>query len=130
MDHLLTINGIIPSKKNSRINTRSGRSFPSAAYTKWHKEAIKTAKQAPIIIGACFIDIYFFLPDYRRRDLTNMAESIMDLLVDAGIIKDDCWTVVEKLQLHGCLDKDNPRAVIFATTARQEPSLRPKEIIS
>ena len=36
-------------------------------------------------------------------DLTNKAESVMDLLVDYGVLKDDCWTVVPALGLVGTL---------------------------
>lgn len=34
------IQGETPSKKNSRINTSSGRSFPSKRYQEWHKTAV------------------------------------------------------------------------------------------
>lgn len=50
-------------------------------------------------------------------DLTNKAESVMDLLVDCGIIVDDSWQVVEKLTLRiGGIDKKNPRVVVEILT--------------
>ena len=36
----LTLLGETPSKKNSRINTRSGRSFPNQRYMKWHNAVV------------------------------------------------------------------------------------------
>ena len=37
-----TITGRTPSKKNSRVtNRKTGRSFPSRDYVKWHKNAEK-----------------------------------------------------------------------------------------
>jgi len=112
---MLVIEGRIPSKKNSRINTRSGRSFPSKAYKEWHKDAswqLYTQKKQ-IGIKDCQIELDFYLPDNRRADLTNKAESVMDLLVDLGIIKDDSWQVVSHLILTGEYDKGNPRVEIF-----------------
>jgi hypothetical protein len=34
-----------------------------------------------------------FYTDRRRRDSSNTFESIMDLLVDAGILADDAWAI-------------------------------------
>ncbi len=55
-----------------------------------------------------------FYPDTRRTfDLSNAAESVMDLLVDAAILADDSWSVVPDLSLHfGEVDPKNPRAEI------------------
>lgn len=109
---ILTILGRIPSKKNSRINTRSGRSFPSSKYTAWHKDAslqIRDAKQ----ITEKNILLEFYMPDNRRTDLTNKAESVMDLLVDNNLLADDSWQITGDVTLR-CLgvDKENPRVEI------------------
>lgn len=37
---VLTIRGETPAKKNSRINTRSGRSFPNKRYAEWLDSAL------------------------------------------------------------------------------------------
>lgn len=111
---MIVIKGRIPSKKNSRITTRSGRSFPSKKYTEWHKGASKQligTKPFPIVKK---IRIVFHMPDNRNADLTNKAESVMDLLVDNGIIIDDNWKVVGWLELVCAgVDKENPRAEIY-----------------
>ena len=110
----ITIRGRCPSKKNSRINTRSGRSFPSAKYTAWHRDASAqlVAQKAPQI-PTNEITLIFWMPDNRRCDLTNKAESIMDLLVDNYLIVDDCWQEINPIHLY-CegVDKDNPRVII------------------
>ncbi len=110
----ITILGRIPSKKNSRINTRSGRSFPSAKYTAWHKDASsQLIGQKAIPIGSS-LQLNFYFPDNRRTDLSNKTESIMDLLVDNGFLEDDCWQVVPSLTLQGMeVDKENPRVEII-----------------
>lgn len=110
----IVIQGRVPSKKNSRINTRSGRSFPSAKYTEWHKDASRQLIGVNKILEKG-ITIEFFMPDNRRCDLTNKAESIMDLLVDNGLLEDDCWQVTGYVILVPCgVDKENPRAEIYS----------------
>ena len=106
------IHGRIPSKKNSRISTRSGRTYPSKDYQEWHKEqslALKIVRKPVKPIERCEIVIIFYAPDKRRADLSNKAESIMDLLVDNGFLVDDNWFVC------GCL------ALIFAGIDRKKP---------
>ena len=113
---MITIKGRIPSKKNSRINTRSGMSFPSSKYTAWHKDASLQLIGVNKIPSGSFISLHFYMPDNRRTDLSNKAESIMDCLVDNEIIEDDCWQIVPILALKGCgIDKENPRVEIFVT---------------
>lgn len=108
----ITINGATPSKKNSRINTRSGRSFPSSKYTAWHKLASnQLAEISPFTCRK--LTISFIAGDRRKFDLTNKAESIMDLLVDNGLIEDDNYSIIPELTLKfGGYEKDNPHCII------------------
>lgn len=109
---LLVIKGRIPSKKNSRINTRSGRSFPSSKYTAWHKDASMQIKDAKPQTEKGFV-LTFYMPDDRRCDLTNKAESVMDLLVDNGVIEDDAWQKTGEVRLIPAgIDRQNPRVEI------------------
>jgi len=112
----ITIHGDMPSKKNSRIlSMRGGRvmSFPSKAYSRWHKEAMKELGE---IRGVRFeriikIRIELYPETLRKFDLTNKAESVMDALVDAGILADDNWEVVPEVEIkYMRKDKVNPRA--------------------
>ena len=119
----ITIKGRIPSKKNSRnIFFRRGRmmNIPSPKYTAWHKASSLQLKKVPKYrlesVPSIFIE--FYAPDRRATDLTNKAESIMDLLVDNEIIKDDNWYIVPRLALlFKGVDKLNPRAIIQITLA-------------
>ena len=113
---MITITGRIPSKKNSRnIFYRSGRihNTPNAKYQAWHKQAIvQLPKIGYVEVKRIILDFYF--PDLRRADLTNKAESVMDLLVDAKIIEDDNWKVVPEIRLRSQgLDRENPRVEIL-----------------
>lgn len=58
------------------------------------------------------IEIATGFPDNRKADLTNKAESVMDLLVLAGVIQDDSWQVAPRLILDGYLDREKPGATI------------------
>lgn len=114
----LTISGTTPSKKNSRINTRSGRSFPSKRYTEWHGKAL--AELADQFKGFKITDypialtVVFYDGDLRRHDLDNQISSILDTLVDASILEDDNQKFVDCITLqYGGLDRTNPRCEIF-----------------
>src|SRR3990167_9783140 len=104
----ITIIGSVPSKKNSRkVFLAHGRLIfaPSTNYEKWHKEALK---QLPHIrINPTHIEITIFAPDKRKADLTNKAESVMDAMVDAGILEDDNWFVCNDIRLKfGGVDRE------------------------
>jgi Holliday junction resolvase RusA-like endonuclease len=114
----IQITGRIPSKKNSRqTDTRTGRSFPSKAYADWHKEASLQLIGAPKCLEyPVKMTIVITFPDRRRADLTNKAESIMDLLCDCGVLQDDSWPCVPILTLEARYSKDNPKAEIYIET--------------
>lgn len=114
----LIISGTTPSKKNSRINTRSGRSFPSKIFSAWEKTAVPELKEqfdGPTITKyPLCITMIFFNKDNRRHDLDNQSSSILDTLVKADIIEDDNQNKVECLQLqYGGVDKENPRCELY-----------------
>ena len=110
--------GEVPAKKNSRINTINGRSFPSKRYTEWHNQASlqinlqKTNNNYTKPIEHCTIEIEFIHGDLKRRDSDNGTSSILDTLVDTGIIIDDNWRVVERIKITNLYDKGNPSCEI------------------
>lgn len=108
----ITLYGEVPSKKNSRINTRSGRSFPNKKYVEWHKRAISQLPFVSTIDVPVYIKLCFYHGDNRRRDSDNGVSSVFDTLVDAGVIPDDRWQIVRKHEVENYLDKDNPRVEI------------------
>lgn len=111
----IIITGNCPSKKNSKIISCRGVRpllFPSSKYTDWHKDASRQLigqKQ----INSTKLTVTFFAGDNRKFDLSNKFESIADLLVDNGLLKDDNWEYLNDVHLlFGGIDKDNPRAII------------------
>jgi len=120
MVYTIILTGETPSKKNSRINTRSGRSFPSQKYTQWHgnavleiKKAVANGKIKPIPKGKkVFLTITFYHGDKRKRDSDNQLTSILDTLVDAGILLDDNWLVIPHKEVFDVYDKNKARAIV------------------
>lgn len=114
----IIILGDTASKKNSKRLVLAGgrpRLIPSKAYVAWHEQALWQLKKVkpykgkyPIMVT---IDLY---PGTRRRqDLSNRAESVMDTLVDAGIIEDDDMEHVSTLLVRYVMyDKKDPRAIV------------------
>lgn len=110
-----TIYGTVPPKKNSqRIVYYHGRPhiIASEQHEKWENDSGKQIAAPPQPIEHASITATFYLPDYRRRDLSNMWQSVEDLLVKRGVIKDDCWKVLSEITLKGKLDRENSRVVV------------------
>ncbi len=100
----ITLPGRVPSKKNSKRIVNAGgrpRLISSEAFLAWHGEMMLHIRphrpKTPIVRAS--VAITFFAENRRRFDLSNAAESVMDLLVDAGILADDSWEVVPELML-------------------------------
>lgn len=114
------------SKKNSQrilINKATRRPFimPSAQYKQYEKDAARFVPENIYINAPVNVKCLFYMPTRRRCDLTNLLEAIDDVLVKAGLLADDDFTVVESHDGSRVLyDKDNPRTEIYITAAEQE----------
>lgn len=110
------ITGETPAKKNSRIVLKGGRNIPSERYRQWHTAAmIEVDSQLKYEIPLekeIRIKMTFYHGDNRRRDSDNGASSILDLLTDCNVIKDDKWQIVRALEIQNIYDKGNPRCLI------------------
>lgn len=100
------LDGETPAKKNSRIFLKNGRNIPSKRYSEWHMvsgAAIQSQRYMQHILkpleGPVKISVVFTHGDKRRRDSDNGLSSVLDLLVDTGVLKDDNWTVVPELEV-------------------------------
>ena len=110
------------TKKNSmRIvrNRKTGkrRIMPSQQYMDYEAEAVWHCKKARVqrpIEEPVEVKCLFYMPTRRRVDLTNLLESIDDVLVMAGVLKDDHSGIIVSHDGSRVLyDKDNPRTVLF-----------------
>ena len=114
---ILRLSAPIPSKKNSRLVVGRGRgralNIPSAAYRRWHAQNIRyvLAQANGEKVERCALTLHVGFADRRRRDLDNALSSVLDLLVDAGVLPDDCWAVVPRIQLQA-YEANVPEAVV------------------
>ena len=101
----LIVSGETPSKKNSRITLRNGRTIPSKRYTEWHRNAVAELSGQWLEYGFGTIErevriyLHFFHSDNRRRDSDNGVSSIFDTLQDCGIISDDRWQIIRNFKV-------------------------------
>lgn len=128
-DKILTI----PSKKNQRTpiyNKNTGKTFIkfSDQYIKWKKmtkgfweeQYYKLYNEnVSLPIRRCKVNIMFYFGDDKDKDCTNKAETIMDALVEHGILMDDNFKVVSDISLKGLLCRDRPRTEIYITILDQ-----------
>lgn len=122
----LTLTGIPPAKKNSkRWIVRGSRRFlvPSEKHEAWHSLATYEVihqiggirEILPLSVSK--IEITYFATDKRRRDSSNATESVMDLLVDIGVLKDDNMIEVPDLRMiYGGILKTQARTDIVIET--------------
>ena len=99
----LTVIGRIPTKKNSLRRMKFGRrvkTLPSQEYVAWERMAVILFSAQACAFGISLplkraeVDIEITFPDRRRTDISNKIEGIMDAMVKARVIADDCWTVI------------------------------------
>ena len=72
---------------------------PTARYKAWTTEALWqiAAQKPPKIDGEVSISVGLVAPDKRARDAGNLDKAICDVLVKAGVIKDDSNKYVRRL---------------------------------
>lgn len=110
----LTLTGNIPSKKNSRINLKSGVSIPSAKFTAWQNDAIWQIKQQKRkrFVKPVRLEVTVYFGTNARADLDNRITSILDMLVEAMVLQDDKWQYVPEIHAKAKYRKGKPGAVL------------------
>lgn len=115
-----TIYGQVLSQKNSKqivYNKSTGKPLivSNKRVQEWKKDVAKQLYGIGLFKGEypTYVSITIWNKDKRARDLDNQFTSIMDSIVDAGILSDDdCWRVGEFRVKFAGVDKENPRAEI------------------
>lgn len=112
------------TKKNSmRImhSSKTGKPFimPSQKYIDYEAEAVWHCKKAGVhepIDYPVEVKCLFYMPTKRRVDLTNLLEAVDDVLVRAGVLKDDHSGIIVSHDGSRVLhDKENPRTEVSIT---------------
>jgi Holliday junction resolvase RusA-like endonuclease len=105
------------TKKNSqRIVIRGGKPciLPSEKYKEYESLALWYIPKRGIPIDfPVNVKCIFYMPTNRPCDLTNHLESIDDVMVKAGLLKDDNYKILASHDGSRVLvDKDNPRTEV------------------
>lgn len=108
------------TKKNSQqiaINRKTGRPFvtPSKKYKEYERTAMGYIPFVPTFLPVN-VKCLFYMPTRRRVDLTNLLEAIDDVMVKAGLLPDDDYTVIQSHDGSRVLyDKEHPRTEVEIT---------------
>lgn len=108
------LEGEIVPKARPRSNAR-GRSYLPQNYRDWKNNAIwELRKQhtGAAIANAVCVDIVLLGKHSRRGDADNIAGSIWDAMVQAGIIQNDNLKSIPAMSLQLFLGKKLPTALI------------------
>jgi Holliday junction resolvase RusA-like endonuclease len=113
----LTLDGNVPSKKNSRVRTRSGSSIPSKVFYDWQTYAMQQVRlqTRERFIVPVFIEVIIYFGTMGRADLDNRLTSILDMLVECVILRDDKWQDVPKMAVQGEYRKGEAGAFVRIT---------------
>ncbi len=107
------------SKKNSQqimVNKKTGKPFisPSKKYKEYEKQAVCFIPFVDKIDYPVNVKCLFYMQTHRKVDLTNLLEAIDDVMVKAGVLADDNFTVIESHDGSRVLyDKENPRTEVY-----------------
>lgn len=113
----LVLEGSIPSKKNSRINTRDGRSFPSRQHEQWQNDAIRQVRMQTRdrFRGLVQIEVVLYFATLGKADTDNKVTSLLDMLVEALVLKDDYWESVARTVYEAAYRPGKPGAFVRLT---------------
>jgi len=91
----------------------------SDKYLSWEKRAryeLLSQIHKPIKpLDLVRIEYLFIFKNRRVKDLSNIIESINDLLVDCGIIEDDKWTILPQMETNARLKNDGEDFGVWVT---------------
>ena len=105
--------------KNKKTGATEKTPFiaPSKAFTQYEQAAlwfIPKLRQPHPINQPVNIKCLFYMPTKRKCDLTNLLEAIDDIMVKAGLLADDNYTVIESHDGSRVFyDKKNPRTEVY-----------------
>lgn len=128
MIYEFTIPLVPVTKKNHQrilINKATGKPFVSTSlqYKQYEEGALWFVPHEPgkTIDYRVNIECRFYMPTRRRVDLTNLLESIDDIMVKAGLLEDDDSNVIAGHDGSRVLyDKEHPRTEVRITKMEDE----------
>ncbi len=112
------------SKKNSQqilINSKTGKPFVSQSklYKEFEQDCGYFLKKCKSNISyPVNVKCTFYVPDKRKRDLTNLENAIADILVKYQVLEDDNYNIIQSWDGSRIIyEKDREETVIEITKA-------------
>lgn len=91
---------------------------PSKAFERYEAMAVWYVPRGRQIDSPVNVKCLFYMPTRAKCDLTNHLEAIDDVMVTAGLLADDNYTIIESHDGSRVLyDKENPRTEVYITFA-------------
>lgn len=119
MEYRYTLTGETPAKKNSLVRSRNGGMTHTREFFAWHAAAafeISRQKYPPEPLSCPLsVSVAFTHGTRARRDSDNALTTILDLLKDVAIIKDDCWEIVRAISVANSYRRGEAGCVITIT---------------
>lgn len=104
-------------KNHQQIIICKGRPMviPSKQYKDYEKQALNYLLFNPTCVDyAVNVEAHFYLSTRRKCDLVNLLQALDDILVTAGILKDDNYTIIQSHDGSRVFyDKENPRTEVI-----------------
>lgn len=106
------------TKKNSQqiVTNKAGRPFiiPSKAYKEYEQAALWFIPKGIWINTPVNVKCLFYMPNKRKCDLTNLLEAIDDIMVKAGLLSDDNYSIIQSHDgSRVFVDTENPRTEVY-----------------
>jgi Holliday junction resolvase RusA-like endonuclease len=119
----IELEGNIPSKKNSRIRTKSGAYIPNKRFYDWQNDAIKQVRSQTRerFFTPVAVDLVITFGRKSKSDLDNRLTSVLDMLVEAMVLRDDRFEYVVDERVRARYVKGKPGAILRISEA--EPVL-------
>lgn len=110
----LIFKGTIPSKKNSRINTKDGKSFPNNKFVQWQNESIIELRRQTRhrFFKPVSMEVIIYFGTVGKADLDNKVTSILDMFTEALLLADDKWQHVPIMKLQAEYRAGSPGAFV------------------
>ena len=110
----IVLEGNVPSKKNSRVHTRSGASVPNKKFIQWQESALwqVRAQCKQRFLMPVRVDAIIYFGTKARADADNRLTSILDMLVEGVVLPDDAYQQVVSGRAIGLYRKGKPGAFV------------------
>ena len=110
----LVLNGVIPSKKNSRINTKDGQSFPNKKFVQWQEDSIVEIRRQTRqrFIQPVSLEVIIYFGTIGKADIDNKVTSLLDMFSEMVLIPDDKWQHVPIMKVQAEYRPGKPGAFI------------------